>query len=278
MASDARLQALGHFLTRHQRVLVLTGAGISTGSGIPDYRDKNGDWKRPAPMQFNDFVTNAASRQRYWARSMIGWPRIKQARPNAAHKALRQLESAGLIGNLVTQNVDRLHQRAGSASAIDLHGRLDQVQCMKCAHVQSREDYQATLKALNPAWIVHDATTAPDGDADLDGIDFSSFVVPPCPECVGVVKPRVVFFGESIPAATTRTANAALDEADALLVIGSSLMVFSGFRFARTMARRGRPIAMINRGRTRADDLIGLKLEADISESLTQLARQSAAG
>jgi len=264
-------QRLQQFVIEHNKLLVLTGAGVSTRSGIPDYRDENGDWKRSAPMQYNDFVGNAASRQRYWARSMIGWPRVQLAEPNDAHRALSALESAGQIHTLVTQNVDRLHQRAGSRNVIDLHGRLDQVECLDHKHVQSRDDYQAQLVAANPSWQSMDATTAPDGDADLNEVDFSSFVVAPCVECGSVVKPKVVFYGESIPREVTLAANAALDGADALLVIGSSLMVFSGFRFARTMSQTGRPVAMLNRGVTRADDLLNLKIEADIARTLVGL-------
>ena len=259
-------------MAQHAKLLVLTGAGVSTRSGIPDYRDENGDWKRAAPMQFNDFVGNAASRQRYWARSMIGWPRVQLAKPNAAHHALGDLQRAGHIDVLITQNVDRLHQRAGSNNAIDLHGRLDRVQCLGDGHVQWRDAYQTQLINANPDWQTVDATIAPDGDADLNDVDFSSFTVPPCVECGAVVKPKVVFYGESIPRETTLAANAALDNADALLVVGSSLMVFSGFRFARTMAQSGRPIAMLNRGRTRADDLIDLKIEEDIAQTLKSVA------
>ena len=268
------IEALTQFVSQHAKLLVLTGAGVSTRSGIPDYRDANGEWKRSAPMQYNDFVGSAASRQRYWARSMIGWPRVGLAQPNRAHRALAALESAGELSLLITQNVDRLHQRAGSDNAIDLHGRLDQVHCLDHDHVMARDAYQTLLIAKNPAWTVYDATTAPDGDADLDGVDFSDYDVVPCPECGGVMKPRVVFYGESIPRATTLRANAALDDADALLVIGSSLMVFSGYRFARTMARTGRPVAALNLGRTRADDLIDLKLAADIGLTLEEIARQ----
>ncbi|MFK8016324.1 MAG: NAD-dependent protein deacetylase [Gammaproteobacteria bacterium] len=262
---------LRQFVAEHKKLLVLTGAGVSTRSGIPDYRDEKGDWKRSAPMQFNDFVGNAASRQRYWARSMIGWPRVKLADPNDAHRALSALERSGHIQMLVTQNVDRLHQRAGSRHVIDLHGRLDQVECLDNKHVQSRDSYQAQLMAANPSWQSMEATTAPDGDADLDDVDFGSFVVAPCVTCGNVVKPKVVFYGESIPREVTLAANAALDDADALLVIGSSLMVFSGFRFARTMSQTGRPVAMLNRGVTRADDLLDLKIEADIARTLASL-------
>ncbi len=269
---------LAQFIAQHSKLLVLTGAGVSTRSGIPDYRDANGDWKRSAPMQYKDFIENAASRQRYWARSMIGWPRVGLAKPNRAHRALATLEAGGHLGTLVTQNVDRLHQRSGSDNVIDLHGRLDQVHCLTHDHVMTRDDYQALLVESNPAWTVHDATTAPDGDADLEGVDFSNYDVVPCPDCGGVMKPRVVFYGESIPRATSVSANAALDDADALLVIGSSLMVFSGYRFARQMAQTGRPVAALNLGRTRADDLIKLKVQADIGLTLENVVSQVTGG
>lgn len=264
-------EALADFIAQHTKLLVLTGAGVSTRSGIPDYRDANGHWKRSAPMQYKDFIDNATSRQRYWARSMIGWPRVGLAQPNRAHRALASLESNGHIDTLITQNVDRLHQRAGSDNVIDLHGRLDQVHCLDHDHVMTRDAYQALLVAKNSSWTEHEATTAPDGDVYLDDVDFASYDVVPCPTCGGVMKPRVVFYGESIPRATTMRANETLDNADALLVIGSSLMVFSGYRFARQMAQLGRPVAALNLGRTRADDLINLKVEADIGLTLEEI-------
>ncbi len=257
-----------------QRLLVLTGAGVSTASGIPDYRDERGEWKRSAPMQFADFVGNDASRRRYWARSMIGWPRVQLAKPNPAHDSLARLEQQGHIAQLVTQNVDGLHQRAGSQNVIDMHGRLDEVICLDCGYTEPRDDYQARLHSLNPDWRELEAGIAPDGDADLEGADFARFLPAPCPVCGGVIKPRVVFYGESIPGEVSRASNAALADADALLVVGSSLMVFSGFRFARSMAERGQPVAAINRGKTRADELIDLKIDADIGSTLQALEDQ----
>ena len=266
------LEALAAFMRGRDRLLVLTGAGCSTASGIPDYRDHDGAWKSGAPIQFRDFVAKAQFRRRYWARSTIGWPRFAAAEPNGAHRALAGLERRGRVAQVVTQNVDRLHQRAGSGAVIDLHGRLDRVGCLDCELRMPREDFQAQLEFTNPHWRFDDAATTPDGDVDLGDADYASFHVPDCGRCGGILKPEVVFFGESIPVATTRAANAALDAADGLLVVGSSLMVFSGFRFARHMAQNGRPVAAVNLGVTRADDLIGLKLAGDAAHVLQQVA------
>ena len=270
-APDRPLDELVGFIHRHPRLLVLTGAGCSTASGIPDYRDRDGNRKNPDPVQYRDFVDKPEVRQRYWARSLIGWPKMAAVQPNAAHTALMALEQAGFIHQLVTQNVDSLHQKAGSRRVIDLHGRLDSVDCLSCGHRQPRDRFQHTLIDLNPDFAVLTAREAPDGDARLENTDFSRFRVPPCPRCGGVVKPHVVFFGESIPRPRTERALAKLAEADGLLVVGSSLMVYSGFRFCRLAAERNQPIAAINLGRTRADDLIGLKVAGNCAEVLPAL-------
>lgn len=269
--STAGPAALRDFVERHSRLLVLTGAGCSTGSGIPDYRDRAGQWKRAEPLRYQAFVGDVLLRQRYWARSLIGWPRLQAARPNAAHRALAALEQRGGLGLLLTQNVDGLHQAAGSARVIDLHGRIDAVRCLACAHRQSRQQLQAELLALNPDWAALGAATAPDGDADLDGLDFSGFRVPPCPSCGGLLKPDVVFFGENVPGERVEAALRELAAADALLVLGSSLMVYSGYRFAQAAAAQGKPIAAVNLGLTRADPLLSLKLEADCADALSWL-------
>jgi NAD-dependent SIR2 family protein deacetylase len=267
-ADDDRLRG---FIERHARLLVLTGAGCSTESGIPDYRDADGDWKRAAPVMYQAFIGDAAIRQRYWARSLAGWRRLRAAQPNAAHRALAQLQQRGTLQCLVTQNVDRLHQFAGSADVIDLHGRIDQVRCMSCQLRLPRELLQTELLRLNPAWAALDATMAPDGDADLVAADFSGFQVPPCSLCGGLLKPDVVFFGESVPPDRVALAMLHLRRADALLVIGSSLMVYSGYRFAQAAAAAGKPIAAVNLGRTRADALLSLKLSEPCSEALAFL-------
>ncbi len=260
------------FAQRHPRLLVLTGAGCSTDSGIPDYRDANGDWKRPSPVTFQAFMGDLAVRQRYWARSLIGWRVIGQAHPGAAHHALAKLEAAGRVELLLTQNVDGLHNAAGSQRTIDLHGRIDTVRCMACEARRSRAELQQELMHRNPHWAELSARAAPDGDADLDGLDFSSFDIPTCPVCgTGLLKPDVVFFGESVPRERVADAMAALDRADAVLVVGSSLMVYSGFRFVLAAHEAGKPIAAVNLGRTRADALLSLKVVQPIGATLNGL-------
>lgn len=254
-------QRLRDFVQAHARLFVLTGAGCSTDSGIPDYRDRQGDWKRPQPVTYQAFMGEPSTRQRYWARSLIGWRRFGRALPNATHRTLAKFETAGLLPCLVTQNVDRLHQAAGSQHVIDLHGRLDLVRCMSCEVRLPRDEFQGELARLNPDWMKLDAADAPDGDADLDGLDFSSFTVPTCPHCAGTLKPDVVFFGENVPRERVETAMKAVHDADAMLVVGSSLMVYSGYRFALAAARAGKPLAAVNLGRTRADALLTLKIE-----------------
>ena len=260
--------ALQDFIGRHERLFVLTGAGCSTGSGIPDYRDPDGNWKRPQPMTYQLFMRHHAARQRYWARSLVGWQRFSRARPNATHLALARLEKHGRSELLLTQNVDRLHQAAGTARVIDLHGRLDLVRCMGCESRTPRQALQERLVQLNPDWVDLEAGHAPDGDADLDGRDFAAFAIPPCALCGGVLKPDVVFFGENVSRDLVEAAMQALGRADAMLVVGSSLMVYSGFRFVEAAARTGKPIAAVNLGRTRGDALLALKVERPCAEAL----------
>ncbi len=262
------LAKLADFLHTHHRIFVLTGAGCSTDSGIPDYRDNDGAWKRAAPMTWQTFMGHETARARYWARSMIGWRRFSTARANATHAALARLEQRGRIELLVTQNVDRLHQRAGGHRVVDLHGRLDRVRCMHCRLRLARQDVQEMLYTLNPRWDQLAAGDAPDGDADLDVQDFSSFRVPPCPSCGGILKPDVVFFGENVPRRRVQRAMHHLQRADALLIVGSSLMVYSGYRFAVAASRQELPIAAINLGRTRADPLLTLKVDAPCAQAL----------
>ena len=264
--TDARV--LAEFLTAHPRITVLTGAGISTGSGIPDYRDRHGNWKHAKPMQFAEFKGTLAGRRRYWARSFIGWQRMSQANPNAAHHAIVELEILGVVDAVVTQNVDGLHSLAGSTEVVDLHGRLDRVVCLGCGWREDRPSWQARLEAANPQWNQAVAAFKPDGDAVLVNDDTSDFSVPACPECGGIVKPDVVFFGENVPKDRVLKAYASLDRSDALLVIGSSLMVYSGLRFPRRAHENGKPVAILNRGRTRADEFASLRLDADCTEVL----------
>ncbi len=259
---------LRQFIERHERLFVLTGAGCSTDSGIPDYRDADGAWKRTPPVTLQAFVGDETTRKRYWARSMLGWRRFGDAPPNDVHRALARLEARGKIELLLTQNVDRLHQAAGSQKVIDLHGRMDVVRCLGCETRTSREVLQTQLLARNPDWIDIEATPAPDGDADIENADFGPFDVPDCVQCGGLLKPDVVFFGENVPNARVNTAIAHLENADAMLVVGSSLMVYSGFRFARMAVAMDKPIAAVNLGRTRADELLSLKATQSCATAL----------
>jgi NAD-dependent SIR2 family protein deacetylase len=255
-----QIASLRDFIARHRRLFVLTGAGCSTDSGIPDYRDGNGDWKRSPPVNFQSFMGSEAVRRRYWARSLVGWQLFRRAGPNGAHAALARLEQRGLLGLLVTQNVDGLHQAAGSTNVMDLHGRLDRVRCMECDRLMPREELQEELLRRNPKWNSLDGLPAPDGDAEVEGLSFDEFVVPACSRCDGVLKPDVVFFGESVPRPRVEESMRQLERADAVLVVGSSLMVYSGYRFVQAAAQSGKPIAAVNLGRTRADELLTLKV------------------
>ncbi|MCI0516770.1 MAG: NAD-dependent protein deacetylase [Woeseiaceae bacterium] len=265
---------LGRFLLKHRKLMVLSGAGCSTDSGIPDYRDEDGNWKHSRPVQFGDFLRDAGTRRHYWARSFAGWQRISRARPNAAHAALAALEQCGRLSLLITQNVDNLHRIAGSRNVVDLHGVLHQVRCLGCGDISPRETLQHRLSALNPGWQADAARFAPDGDAVLDVTVTADFAIADCDICGGLLKPDVVFFGESVPPDRVQRARQHLAECDALLVIGSSLMVWSGFRFARLAAESGKPLAIINRGKTRADDLAYCKVEAGCAETLSQVLPQ----
>ena len=265
------VEPLLQFVAKHPRLLVLTGAGCSLASGIPTYRDHAGVWQRNTPIQHRDFLSRPASRQRYWARSFAGWPAVAAARPNHAHRALAALEQQGLIDLVVTQNVDRLHQRAGQRRVIDLHGALDEVVCLDCGGISPRSHMQLRLAACNP-YLVTRGELAPDGDADVPDEWVSRVVVPPCERCGGVLKPNVVFFGDAVDRSLVQGIFASLEQAQGLLVVGSSLMVFSGFRFVRHAHQQGIPVACINPGLTRADDLFDLKVAADCGDTLTQLA------
>ncbi len=268
MSDNAGLQ---DFISRHRRLFILTGAGCSTNSGIPDYRDTDGKWKRTPPVTYQAFMRDPATRRRYWGRSLVGWRRFGSAKPNDTHRALARLEAAGQSELLLTQNVDRLHQAAGSTAVIDLHGRLDRVRCTECGHELARAALQQELERLNPDWVALTAADAPDGDADLEAPDFSSFVVPPCSDCGGLLKPDVVFFGENVPRERVESARQHLAASDAMLIVGSSLMVYSGFRFVLAAREAGKPVAAVNLGRTRADDLLSLKIELPCAEALAFL-------
>jgi len=262
------IDRLRRWMADHRRVFVLTGAGCSTASGIPDYRDENGEWKRRAPVMIQPFREKPEVYRRYWARAYAGWPRFTAAAPSAAHRALAAWEDAGTLARLVTQNVDRLHQRAGSRAVIDLHGRLDEVVCLGCGARSGREAVQSLMSAANAGWRAA-AAAAPDGDADIDASAVAAFHAPRCDRCGGLLKPDVVFFGENVPHERVRDARDALAAADALLVAGSSLMVYSGYRFVREAHDFGLPIAIVNRGRPRGDEFAHMKAEGDVGALLT---------
>ncbi|MCA1324883.1 NAD-dependent protein deacetylase [Herbaspirillum sp. alder98] len=272
--SAATAAALLQLLRSHRRVLVLTGAGISTASGIPDYRDDDGVRRGRLPIQGADFRAHEAARRRYWARSMVGWPRLARARPNAAHEALARLQQAGRLGAILTQNVDGLHQQAGSDRVIELHGSIHAVRCLACGTETSRAAVQQQLEQDNPDFIGLDAASLPDGDVQLEPDADAAFQVPACDRCGGMLQPDVVFFGDGVPAARSAIAENAVRDADAMLVVGSSLMVLSGFRFARMAAEAGKPVAAINRGVTRADALLSVKSAEGAELLLPRLAAQ----
>jgi NAD-dependent SIR2 family protein deacetylase len=266
------IDKLARFLRRHRNVLALTGAGMSTASGIPDYRDKDGVRRGRAPVQGPEFRRSDAVRRRYWARSMVGYPTLAQAAPNAGHHALAALEQGGALGAVITQNVDGLHQRAGSQKLIELHGNIHGVVCLDCRTQYARGAIQEQLLRENPQLAGSNAQPLPDGDAQLEPEALEHFSVPQCGNCGGVLQPDVVFFGDTIPRDRTELALQTMAEADALLVVGSSLMVFSGYRFCKLAAESGKPIAAINAGVTRADALLSLKLALSAETALPQLA------
>jgi NAD-dependent SIR2 family protein deacetylase len=258
-----------------RRVAVLTGAGISTDSGIPDYRGP--DSPPSNPMTIRQFTSDPVFRQRYWARNHIGWRHMDDTAPNAGHRALTALERAGVVTGLITQNVDRLHTKAGSQHVIDLHGTYAQVACLDCGYTMSRAALAEQLEALNPGFIerseaVGGLAVAPDADAIV--ADTTSFRYLDCPRCGGMLKPDIVYFGESVPKDRLVQSYSLVEQAEALLVAGSSLTVFSGYRFVRHAAAAGIPVAIINRGHTRGDDLADVKVDGGCSEILTLLASE----
>ncbi|OLL73176.1 NAD-dependent protein deacetylase of SIR2 family [Pseudonocardia sp. Ae168_Ps1] len=260
-----------------RRLVALTGAGLSTDSGIPDYR---GPGSRPRnPMTYSEFVSGEAAQRRYWARSHVGWGRMRRADPNPGHVALAALEAAGIVDGLITQNVDGLHGVAGHRGVIDLHGRIDEVVCLDCRRITPRDVLQARLTALNPGFTeAHSAEveTAPDGDAAVEITD--GFRIAPCAACGGVLKPHVVFFGENVPkdrvARCYALVGSLTPDDGALLVAGSSLQVMSGLRFVRACRWAGVPVVIVNRGITRGDELADLRVDAGCSETLGALAAQ----
>ena len=254
-------------------VAVLTGAGLSTESGIPDYRGPTGSLRRHSPMQYQAFMHDSAARHRYWARSYLGWRQIASARPNAGHRAVAALQRLGVLRGLITQNVDGLHQAAGARQVVELHGGLDRAVCLNCRCLVGRVEVDTLLRAANPSFDAHVERINPDGDADLADTDLDRFVMIACPRCGGgPLKPDVVFFGENVPKDRVEHCFAQVEASSALLVLGSSLTVMSGFRFARRAAALGIDVAIINQGPTRADDLARVHVDASLGETLTALA------
>ncbi len=254
----------------------LTGAGISTDSGIPDYRGPEGSLKKRSPVTYTEFVRSAENRRRYWARSCLGWTFMTARRPNDSHHALRDLQRHGAVRSIVTQNVDGLHQASGSTDVLELHGGLSRVVCLDCSTVSDRETLQRRMLRLNPGWLEATVEAAPDGDAELPPKVTAHFTVPPCEVCGGTLKPDVVFFGESVPKPRVQAAFDAVNESDILLVLGSSLTVYSGFRFADHAAKSGKTVAIVNKGPTRADGLATIKLDTHLGSLVPELARRLA--
>lgn len=257
-------------------VVAITGAGLSTESGIPDYRGPSGLARSAPPMTIQAFTSGIEPRRRYWARSHLGWARMSQAEPNAGHRALAALEGQGLLTGVITQNVDGLHTAAGSRRVIDLHGRLDRVICLDCGALVSRTDHRLRLAAANAHWHARGGRPQADGDLELDEAEVTRFTIVDCEQCGGVLKPDVVYFGESVPADRVEQAFAMVGASSSVLVLGSSLTVYSGRRFVVRAAELGRPVAIVNEGPTRADDLAAIRLDAPLGASLTELAQRCA--
>lgn len=252
-------------------VVVLSGAGLSTESGIPDYRGATGRMRRAEPMTYQAFVGSPAARRRYWARSHLGWRNITRAVPNEGHRAVAALQRRGLLDGIITQNVDGLHQAAGAAQVIELHGGLNRVRCLGCGERSPRELLDARLRAANPGWEASAGTVNPDGDVVLTDDQVSGFQIVDCATCGGLLKPDVIFFGENVPRPRVEECFALTEKAGTLLVLGSSLTVLSGYRFVRHAAAHRIPVAIVNQGPTRGDDLAFLVLDGPLGSSLSSL-------
>ena len=259
-------------LTRGRRLAVLAGAGLSTESGIPDYRGPETRHVERRPVQYDDFVRDADARRRYWGRASRGWARMTGAQPNAGHRALARLEAAGRLTGVVTQNVDGLHQAAGAQNVVELHGALDRVVCLACRRIWPRAQVQRQIAGQNPGWLdaaVPAGRVAPDGDVE---IEVAAFVPPSCPVCGGVLKPDVVFFGESVPKPRVAAAADIVRQSGVLLVVGSSLTVYSGYRFVRQAENEGTPVAIVTLGETRGHRHAAVALDARLGDVLPALA------
>ena len=250
---------------KSRRWLVITGAGISEESGIPTYRDQSGKWLRSDPITHQQFTQSESMRRRYWARSAVGWQWMSRAQPNRTHDALVDLEARGFLAGLITQNVDRLHQKAGHQDVIDLHGRIDRVKCLSCGAFESRASIQERLVAANPIIPELTAEAAPDGDANLE--DRLTQIIDPvsCLECKGDIIPDVVFYGGSVPAHINQLTAEKYTQSEGILVLGSSLMVYSSYRFCKKAAEDGKPVLIVNLGKTRADEIANIKLNEHCS-------------
>ncbi|MBV6699820.1 NAD-dependent protein deacetylase [Kitasatospora aureofaciens] len=272
-ADAAGLETLVRLLAG-RGVVVLSGAGLSTESGILDYRGATGSRRRRPPMTYQEFTGSEAARRRYWARSHAGWRTIAGAEPNAGHRAVEQLRRSGHVSAVITQNVDGLHRAAGTRTAVELHGGLHRVVCLECRRTSAREELDSRLEALNGGFRDADAAARPDGDAELPQELVDGFRVAPCRACGGVLKPDVVFFGESVPEPRVRRCYELVDAGQALVVLGSSLTVMSGLRFVRRAARAGTPVAIVNQGATRGDDLAAARIGLPLGAVLTEAARR----
>jgi NAD-dependent SIR2 family protein deacetylase len=259
-------------LLRGGNVVVLSGAGLSTESGIPDYRGPEGK-RRVTPMMYREFVDSAANRQRYWARSFVGWRRFVTAEPNAGHRAVTAMQRAGLLRAIITQNVDSLHQRAGASDVVELHGSLDRVVCLQCGNRSSRAALDDRLRLANPGFVATAHEVRPDGDVVLADEEVRSFRLVPCLVCGSdLLKPDVVFFGESVPKPVVTQCFAEVEHSDGLLVLGSSLQVMSGYRFVLRASELGLPVAIVTRGVTRGDEQASIRIDAPLGETLELMA------
>ncbi|XP_076615045.1 NAD-dependent protein lipoamidase sirtuin-4, mitochondrial [Chaetodon auriga] len=268
------LELLQDFVSRARRLFVITGAGLSTESGIPDYRSEGvGLYARTdrRPMQHVEFIRSAKSRQRYWARNFVGWPQFSSHQPNSAHKVLQRWEEGGKLHWLVTQNVDALHSKAGHRGLTELHGCAHRVMCLGCGGITARKELQTRFVALNPDWSAQAGGVAPDGDVFIEDEQVLHFRVPSCEDCGGILKPEVTFFGDTVNKATVQFVHDRLAESDAVLVVGSSLQVYSGYRFLLAASDRKMPVAILNIGTTRADHLAELKVSSRCGEVLSSI-------
>jgi NAD-dependent SIR2 family protein deacetylase len=268
-----RLEDVGRLLAG-RGVVVLSGAGLSTESGIPDYRGATGTLRHRTPMTYQDFVSSEDGRRRYWARSHVGWRGIARAEPNAGHRAVQALRGSGHVSAVITQNVDGLHRAAGTLDAVELHGGLDRVVCLRCGLVSEREELDRRLHAVNGPFQEAGFRINPDGDVELPDALVAAFRTVPCEACGGMLKPDVVFFGENVPKPRVQQCYDLVDSAEALLVLGSSLTVMSGLRFVRRAARSGKPVAILNQGVTRGDEYAAVRVDLPLGAALTRLVQE----